>query len=243
MANPDKYTTGPRKGKLKLPAIRKLIREHAKASKINLDKLTYDQTLEKLKLNGFIINHEKMRVQTSTRLKDGEIKTKRQFLIEDKSKPKPKPKTKPKANIPPAPPPPPPRGPPPPPPPPLVRKAVIKKKISSGPPQLGDLLKASKGLRKTTTNINKKTGMSEEEIKSGLKGLRKTPVRKEKVIELTEFQKELKRRVLMKANKEKKKVTRKDIDDMIKTLKIKKVKTNKKEALDASRVLREILKK
>lgn len=81
MANPDKYTTGKRKGMLKLPAIRKLVREHAKASKINIDKLTYDQTINKLKNNGFILNHEKMRITTSTRLNKP---SKKQLLLMDK---------------------------------------------------------------------------------------------------------------------------------------------------------------
>ena len=82
MANADKYTTGKRKGMLKLPAIRKLVREHAKASKINIDKLTYEQTINKLKNNGFILNHEKMKITTSTRLNKP---SKKQLLLMDKA--------------------------------------------------------------------------------------------------------------------------------------------------------------
>ena len=235
MANPDKYTTGARKGKLKLGAIRKLVREHAKASKINIQNLDYNQTLTKLRRNGFIINHDEMTIRTKTRLTDGEAKSKRQLLLMDKP-PAPRP--------PPPPPPPPPRRAPPPPPPPPARRSAVPKKKSTGPPQLGDILAAAKGLRKTTTSKGRRTGVSEEEVRRGLKGLRKTPARQKKEVELTEFQKELKRRVEMKAKREKKKPTKKDVQEMIKTLKVKKTNNvSKKEAMDAAKVLREILKK
>jgi hypothetical protein len=240
MANPDKYTTGARKGKLKLGAIRKLVREHAKASKINIQNLDYKQTLTKLRRNGFIINHEEMTIRTKTRLTDGEAKSKRQFLLMDRPAPTPAPRRAP----PPPPPPPPPRRAPPPPPPPPARRSAAPKKKPTGPPQLGDILAAAKGLRKTTTSKGRRTGVSEEEVRRGLKGLRKTPARKPKVVELTEFQKELKRRVEMKAKREKKKPTKKDVEEMIKTLKVKKTNNvTKKEAMDAAKVLREILKK
>jgi len=233
MVNPDKYTTGARKGKLKLGAIRKLVREHAKASKININKLDYKQTLTKLRRNGFIINHEDMTIRTKTTLTDGKAKSKKQLLLMDRPPPR---------ATPPPPPPLPPRRVPPPPPPPPARRSTRKKK-QSGPPQLGDILAASKGLRKTSTSKSRKTGVSEEEVRKGLKGLRKTPARQKKEVQLTEFQKELKRRVEMKAKREQKKVTKKDVQDMIKTLKINTVKTTKKDAMDAAKVLRQILKK
>lgn len=61
--NKDKYMRGQYKGQLKLVAVRRLVRQHNQASKINIQKLTYEQTLAKLKKNGFDINHEKETIQ------------------------------------------------------------------------------------------------------------------------------------------------------------------------------------
>lgn len=74
------YVSGPRRGMLKFPALKKLIKEHEDASKIDIRKLTYDQVIEKLKNNGFKLDHKKARLTTSTRLG----KSKKQLLIKDR---------------------------------------------------------------------------------------------------------------------------------------------------------------
>ena len=74
------YVSGPRRGKLKFPALKKLIKEHEKASQIDIRKLTYDQVIDKLKNNGFVLDHKKSRLSLSTRLG----KSKKQLLIKDK---------------------------------------------------------------------------------------------------------------------------------------------------------------
>jgi len=58
----DTYLRGKNKGKLKLPAIRRLVRAHNKASKINITKLNYEQTLKKLTDEGYTIDHDKKRL-------------------------------------------------------------------------------------------------------------------------------------------------------------------------------------
>ncbi len=65
---------------LKFPALKKLIKEHEQASKIDIRKLTYDQVIDKLKNNGFKLDHKKARLTTSTRLG----KSKKQLLLMDK---------------------------------------------------------------------------------------------------------------------------------------------------------------
>jgi len=74
------YVSGPRRGMLKFPALKKLIKEHEQASKIDIRKLTYDQVIDKLKNNGFRLDHKKARLTTSTRLG----KSKKQLLIKDR---------------------------------------------------------------------------------------------------------------------------------------------------------------
>jgi len=74
------YVSGARRGMLKFPALKKLIKEHEQASKIDIRKLTYDQVIDKLKNNGFKLDHKKARLTTSTRLG----KSKKQLLIKDK---------------------------------------------------------------------------------------------------------------------------------------------------------------
>lgn len=74
------YVSGPRRGMLKFPALKKLIKEHEQASKIDIRKLTYDQVIDKLKNNGFRLDHKKARLTTSTRLG----KSKKQLLLMDK---------------------------------------------------------------------------------------------------------------------------------------------------------------
>tara|TARA_R100000541_G_scaffold55720_1_gene64742 strand:+ start:1412 stop:1891 length:480 start_codon:yes stop_codon:yes gene_type:complete len=74
------YVTGPRKGQLKFLALKKLIKEHQKASQIDIRKLTYEQVLDKLKNNGFVLDHKKSRLSLSTRLG----KSKKVLLIKDK---------------------------------------------------------------------------------------------------------------------------------------------------------------
>ena len=94
----DTYLRGKYKGQLKLPAIRRLVRAHNKASKIVITKLNYEQTLEKLKKEGYTIDHEKKKL-ISNKVIDLPPKKKRVMTNQkkkDTSKPKPKPKPKPK---------------------------------------------------------------------------------------------------------------------------------------------------
>jgi len=74
------YVSGPRRGKLKFPALKKLIKEHEQAAKIDIRKLTYDQVLQKLKNNGFKLDHKLSLIQTTTKLG----RSKKQLLIKDK---------------------------------------------------------------------------------------------------------------------------------------------------------------
>ena len=74
------YVSGPRKGMLKFPALKKLIREHEDAAKIDIRKLNYDQVLAKLKNNGFKLDHRLSLLQTTTKLG----RPKKQLLLMDK---------------------------------------------------------------------------------------------------------------------------------------------------------------
>jgi len=73
----ETYLRGKYKGQLKLPAIRRLVRAHNKASKIVITKLNYEQTLEKLRKEGYTIDHDKKKL-ISNKVIDLPPKLKRQ---------------------------------------------------------------------------------------------------------------------------------------------------------------------
>jgi len=74
------YISGPRRGMLKFGALKKLIREHEQAAKIDIRKLNYDQVLAKLKNNGFELDHRLSLLQSTTKLG----RSKKQLLLMDK---------------------------------------------------------------------------------------------------------------------------------------------------------------